>query len=117
LKKMTLFYSVFRKEVGIECNTIIDCYRALHLYKCRQYDEVVHLCERILYEPDLQRDLREFSFANILILPPLNSFFDGDVQSLLGFHTLFYYLSPLNDNMRKVALTYGSTFEHFLPIV
>ena len=104
LENMTSFYSVIRKDFGIQCNTV-DCYRALYLYKCRQYDEVLHLCERILHEPDLQSDLKEFAFANVLLLPPLDSFFDGDVQSLLGFHTLFYYLSPPNDDMRNVGLT------------
>jgi len=44
--------------------------------------------------------LKEFSFANISVIPPLDSCFDGDVQSLLGFHTLFYYLAPpLDDNL------------------
>ena len=105
LENMTSFYSVIRKDFDIQCNTA-DCYRALYLYKCRQYDEVLHLCERILNEPDLQSDLKEFAFANVLLLPPLDSFFDRDVQSLLGFHTLFYYLSPLNDDMRKFECNY-----------
>ena len=112
LESMTSFYSVIRKEFGIQCNTA-DCYRALYLYKCRQYDEVLHLCERILKEPDLQSDFNEFAFANVLLLPPLDSFFDRDVQSLLGFHTLFYYLSPLNDDMCKFECTAESTFAHF----
>ena len=112
LENMTSFYNVIRKDFGIQCNTV-DCYRALYLYKCRQYDEVLHLCERILHEPDLQSDLKEFAFANVLLLPPLDSFFDGDVQSLLGFHTLFYYLSPLNDDMQKFKLTADSTFAHW----
>ena len=111
---MTSFYSVIRKDFGIQCNTV-DCYRALYLYKCRQYDEVLHLCERILHEPDLQSDLKEFAFANVLLLPPLDSFFDGDVQSLLGFHTLFYYLSPLNDDMRNLSLLPSQRLHNFLP--
>ena len=109
---MTSFYSVIRKDFGIQCNTV-DCYRALYLYKCRQYDEVLQLCEQILHEPDLQSDFKEFAFANVLVLPPLDSFFDRDVQSLLGFHTLFCYLSPLNDDLRKFECTCESTFSHF----
>jgi len=42
-----------------------------------------------LKDTDLHNDLKEFSFANVLLMPPLDSFFDRDVQSLLGFHTLF----------------------------
>ena len=103
LENMTSFYSVIRKDFGIQCNTV-DCYRALYLYKCRQYDEVLHLCERILQEPDLQSDLKKFAFANVLVMPPLDSFFDRDVQSLVGLHTLFYFLSPLNDDLRKFKL-------------
>ena len=102
---------MFHNDFGIKCNTV-DCYRALYLYKCRQYDQVLHLCERILHEPDLQSDLKEFSFANVLLLPPLDSYFDRDIQSLLGFHTLFYYLSPLNNDMGKIESNDESTFEH-----
>ena len=111
LENMILFYHVIRKDFGIQCNTA-DCYRALYLYKCRQYDQVFDLCERILHEPDLQRDLKEFSFANVLLLPPLETYFDRDLQSLLGFHTLFYYLSPLNNDTGKVEPNSKSTFEH-----
>ena len=48
-----------------------------------------HLCERILKDPDLHNELKEFPFANVLLMPTIDSFFDRDVQSLLGFHTLF----------------------------
>ena len=92
LENMTSFYSVIRVDFRVNCNTV-DCYRALYLYKCRQYDELLQLCERKLREPDLQNSLHEFSFANVLLLAPFDYFFDTDVQSLLGFHTLFYYLS------------------------
>src|SRR5688572_33262498 len=34
LENMTSFYSVIRKDFSIQCNTT-DCYRPLHLYKCR----------------------------------------------------------------------------------
>src|SRR6218665_1277139 len=101
LENMASFYRLNRKDVGYDCNTT-DCYRALYLYKCCQYDEAFRLCERILKDPDLHNALREFSFTNVLLLPPLDSFFDKDVQTLLGFHTLFYYLSPLNDDLMKV---------------
>ena len=91
LEYMTSFYNVLRKDFGIQCNTV-DCYRGLEFYKCCQYDQALQLCERILKEPDLQKHLKEFSMVNVLLFPPLDSFFDRDVQSLLGFHTLFYYL-------------------------
>ena len=54
LENMTSFYNAICKDFGIHCNTV-DCYRAAYLYKCRKYPEVLHLCERILDEPDLQR--------------------------------------------------------------
>jgi len=110
LKNMTSFYNVIREDFGIQCNTA-DCYRALHLYKCCHYDEVWHLCERILHEPDLESNLKKLALANVLVIPPIDSFFDRDVQSLLGFHTLFYYLSPLNDDMAKCELALESKFE------
>src|SRR6218665_677229 len=112
VENLTSFYTAIRKDVGVNCNTA-DCYRALSLYRCRKYDQVLHLCERILNECELQSDLKEFSFANVFLLPPLDSFFDSDVQSLLGFHTLFYYSSPVNDDMAKVETSVESTFEHW----
>ena len=110
-ENMASFYNVIRKDFN--CNTD-DCYRALYLYKCRQYDEVLYLCDRSLHEPELQNDLREFAFANVLLLPPLDSLFDSDVQSLLGFHTLFYYLFALSDDLGKTELTdNNSPFQHW----
>src|SRR6218665_3416240 len=109
---MTSFYNVICKEFGILCNTA-DCYRALYLYNCRKYDELLHLCEQILNEPDLTSELKEFSFANVLVIPPLDSFFDRDVQSLLGIHTLFYCLFPLNDDSGKLESTKESPFEQW----
>src|SRR6218665_3954078 len=109
---MTSFYNVICKEFGILCNTA-DCYRALYLYNCRKYDELLHLCEQILNEPDLTSELKKFSFVNVLVIPPLDSFFDRDVQSLLGFRTLFYYLFPLNDDLGKLEFTSGSRFEQW----
>src|SRR6218665_2502740 len=112
LENMTSFYNLILKDFGLQCN-IVDCYRALYLYKCLQYDEVLYLSGIILNEPDLCSNLTELSFANVLVIPPFDSFFDGDVQSLLGFHTLFYYLSPLNDDLRKSDISSNSTFEHW----
>src|SRR6218665_420927 len=111
LENMTSFYSVILKDFGIRCNTV-DCYHALYFYKCLLYDEVLHLCEIILNEPDLHSDLEGISFANVSVIPPLNSFFDGDVQSLLGFHTLFYHLSSLNDDLQK-SMTKESSFQYW----
>ena len=102
---------MIRNDFGIQCNTV-DCYRALYLYKCRQYDTVLRLCERILRESEMKNDFKVFAFTNVLLLPPFDSFFDRDVQSLLGFHTLCYYLSPLNDDMRKFGKTVNPDFEH-----
>src|SRR6218665_3265838 len=109
---MTSFYNVIRKDFGVSCNTA-DCYRALCLYKCCEYDKVLHLCERILMEPDLKSEFKELAFANVLVIPPLDSFFDRDVQSLLGFHTLFYYLFPLNDDLVKLESIAELAFEHW----
>ena len=104
------------KDFAIQCNTA-DCYRALNLYKCRRYNELLNLCELSLHAPDLQSDLKKYSFANVLVFPPLDSLFDGDLQSLLGFHTLFYYLSPHNDDLWKFRNTCISIkaldFEHW----
>src|SRR6218665_6787 len=107
---MTSFYNVICKEFGILCNTA-DCYRALYLNNCRKHDELLHLCEQILNEPDLTSELKKFSFANILVIPPLDSFFDRDVQSLLGFHTLFYCLFLLNDDLGKLECIAELAFE------
>ena len=90
-----------------------DCYRALNLYNCRKYDEVLHQCERIMKEPDLRSELKKLAFANVLVIPPLDSFFDRDVQSLLGFHTLFYYLFPLNDDLGKLESIAEFAFEQW----
>src|SRR6218665_3858104 len=112
VENITSFNDVIRNDFDLICNTA-DCYRALYLYKCRKCDELLHLCERILRGPDMQNDSKEFSYANIFVLPPLDFFFDGDVQSLLGFHTLFYSLSPLNGDLWKLEFTAESTFEHW----
>src|SRR6218665_560049 len=91
LQYMTYFYQAINKEFGIDCGTV-DCYRAAYLYKCQKYPEVLHLCERILNKPDLRNSLRELAFANIMVFPPLDLFFDTDVHCLLGVHTLAYCL-------------------------
>src|SRR6218665_1515396 len=57
LENMTSFYNAIRKDFGFSCNTA-DCYRALYLYKCRQYDKALHLCEQILKDSNLQNDLK-----------------------------------------------------------
>ena len=74
LENFTSFYNVIYEDFGIQCHTIIDCYRALYFCKCRQYDKVLDLCEGILHEPDLQSNLKEFAIANVLVLPPLDCF-------------------------------------------
>src|SRR6218665_3366405 len=101
LENMTSFYNMIRKDFGVNCNTA-DCYRALYLYKCRKYDQVMRLCEQILKDSDLRNDLKKFAFANVLLLPPFDYFFERDVQSLLGFHTLFYYLNSLNNDLEEI---------------
>ena len=111
LENMTSFYNAICKDFGIRCNTV-DCYRAAYLYNCRKYPEVLHLCERILEEPDLQSDLKEFAFANVIVMTPLDAYFDRDVQCLLGFHTLFCYLSARNEHLWKIKCTSESTFQN-----
>src|SRR6218665_115786 len=112
VENMTSFYSVILKDFGVECN-IVDCYSALYLYKCRHYDEVLQLCERILNEPDWKKpDVKDCLFTYVFVTPPFDSFFDGEVQCLLAFLTIFNHLSPLNDDLHKcdAHVTNDSTF-------
>ena len=111
-ENVVLFYDILCKDFTIKCNTA-DCYRALYLYKCRQYKELLNLCERILQEPDLGSDLNNFSFAKVLTAPPLDCLFDLDIQSLLGFHKLYYHLSPLNVDVHKARDAYSKFKEGF----
>src|SRR6218665_2376572 len=97
LENMTSFYNALSQDFNIHCNTA-DCYRASYLYQCRKYQEVSTLCERILNESDLRCDLKELSFANVMVLPPLDLFFDTDVRCLLGIQTLAYYLQPSSED-------------------
>src|SRR6218665_2070828 len=117
LEHIKLFYRAICRDFGIQCNTI-DCYLALYLYKLRQYDETLHLCERIMKEPDPQSDFKNLALTNVLVIPSLHLLFDGDVQSLLGFHSLFWNLSPLIDNARKsgaeASAKYGQLFALFV---
>src|SRR6218665_2457078 len=113
---MTSFYSAIRKDFGIRCNTI-DCYRALHFYKCRQYDKTLHLCERILKESDLQSDFKHLALTNVLVLPSLLLFFDGDVQALIGFHSLFWYVSPVVDDVRDLDAATEAEFAHLFALL
>src|SRR6218665_579637 len=109
---MISFYDVIRRDFGLQCNTA-DCYRAMLLYRYRKYDEVMQLCEAIPQDYELQSDIKGLTFGNVLLVPPLDTFFDENVQALLGFHTLFYCLSPLNDGFRKLKLGDESMFAHF----
>jgi len=115
LDNMSFFETVLGEDFDIQFN-VVDCYRALYLYNCRKYEKMISLCQRILCEPDVPGDLKEHAFANVLLLPPLDSFFDREVQSLLGFHTLYYYLSPLKDEMSKCVLTAESLFAHWFAL-
>src|SRR6218665_3983159 len=98
LGNMTLFYNAIRTDFDIDCSTV-DCYRAAFLYQCHKYPEVYQLCDRILNARDLGNDLKELAFANVMILPPLDSYFDRDIQCLLGLHTLVSNLLPSNANL------------------
>src|SRR6218665_1918341 len=100
LGNMTLFYNAIRNDFDIDCSTV-DCYRAAFLYQCNKYSEVYQLCEKILNERDLRSDLKELAFANVMILPPLDSYFDRDIQCLLGLHTLVSNRSPSNAVLLK----------------
>jgi len=112
LENMASFYKVIYRDFGLHGN-IVECYRALYLYKCRKYDEVQQLCQRVLHEPDLKNEAKGLTLANILMLPPVDAFFDEDVQSLLGFHTLLYYLSPLREPMLKYMNIEYSTYPYW----
>jgi len=96
------------KNFDIDCSTV-DCYRAAYLYQYRKYREVFQLCERILSEPDLREDLKEIAFANVLVLPPLDLLFHTDVQCLLGFYTLAYYLLVTYEDSEGIKLSKLST--------
>ena len=73
-----------------------------------------HLCNQIILdESDLQSNMKRLALANVLLLPPLDSFFDEDVQSLLGFHTLFCYLSHLREGERISECIKNSTLAHW----
>ena len=74
LQNLMLFYNAICKDFDIQCSTV-DCYRAAYLYQRRKYPEILDLCERILNKPDLQCDLKEFAFANVIVLPPISLFF------------------------------------------
>ena len=100
LENIASYYIDIGKDFGIHRNTA-DCYKALYLYKCRRYDEVLNLCEQILEEPIRQSSFLELAWANVLLMPLLSSFFDADVQSLLGFQTLCNKLSHVNNDMQK----------------
>jgi len=111
LENMASFYYAIGKDFGIHCN-VVDCYRAAHLYQRRNYPEVLNLCERILDKPELQSDLKQLAFTNVMVVPPLDSFFDTDVQCLLGLHTLACCLSPLNGVSEETEDIRWSEFQH-----
>jgi len=112
LQNMTSCYNAICRKVGIDWN-VVDCYRAAYLCKCCRYREIdFDLCDKILHEPDQQKSLREIKFANVTVLPPLDTFFDSDIQCVVGLHTLAYYLSPLNDVLQKREVNDTSTFQH-----
>src|SRR6218665_3765881 len=112
LETMSSFYSAICNDFHIRCTTI-DCYRAAYLYKSRNYREVLHSCEKIIAEPDLHIDLKELAFANAMILPPLDSFFDRDIQCLLGFYTLFHCLLVSMEDLLKMEKTTAVTIKQF----
>src|SRR6218665_1892739 len=107
--KMTSFYDPIRRDFDIDCSGTVDCYRAAYLYQRRKYPEVLHLCERILNEPDLKTDLKELAFANVIILPPLDSLFDREIQNLLGFRTLVSDLSQSSEDLWEIQDSEMST--------
>ena len=101
---MISFHNVIRKDFNVQWNTADSC-RALYLYKHRHYNELLNLCELFLRGPDLQSNLKKFSCANVLVLPTLYSLFDKEVKSLFEFNTLFYYLTPLDNDLQRVEGT------------
>src|SRR6218665_361310 len=89
---MASFYDSIGRDFDIHCSTV-DCYRAAYLYNCRKYPEVLHLCDKIIKEMDLQSGLKELAIANVMLVPPLDIFFDKDIQCFLGLHTLVCLLA------------------------
>src|SRR6218665_2757118 len=110
LEYMTSFYNKISKDFDIDCSTV-DCYRAAYLYQCRKYEDVLPLCERILNEPDSRSDFKELSFANVMLLPPLDLFLDTDVQCLLGVHTLACLLLVSGGNLLEREVSEISTLQ------
>lgn len=102
LELLKSFYNSVLKDFGIDCK-LVSCYEALYMYKCRRYSDVVSICNSILQEAEPDHNLERFAFANILALPPLDSFFDRDIQSLLGFQILFWYLLPQPDEHESLV--------------
>src|SRR6218665_2424159 len=110
LEYMTLFYNEIYKDFAIDCSTV-DCYRAAYLYHCRKYEEVLPLCERILNKPDSRSDFQELAFAIVMVFPPLDLFFDTDVQCLLGVHTLAYSLLVSSKDLWESVVSKISTLQ------
>ena len=65
--KTLLIVLVWYAEFGMQCNTA-DCYRALYLFTCHQYDEVMSLCETILHDPELQCDITNLTLTSVLLV-------------------------------------------------
>src|SRR6218665_2437295 len=107
---MMSFYSEFSKEFIIDCSRV-DCYCAAYLHQCRKYAEDLTFCERILNEPDSRSDFQELAFANVMVLPPLDIFFDTDVQCLLGVHTLACLLLVSSKYLRESRVSEISTLQ------
>src|SRR6218665_122405 len=100
LQNVALFFNTINNAFGIPSNTV-ECYRALYLYKCRKYNEVQYLCELILQKPDLSGNMSgPLSLENVSVVSPLDSFFDEDIQCLIGVFILFCYLSRLHESDR-----------------
>src|SRR6218665_4151164 len=110
LEYMTSFYNEISKDFDIDCSTV-DCYRAAYLYQCRKYEDVLILCERILNEPDSMSDSKELAIANVMVFPPLDLFFDTDIQCLLGVHTLACLLLVSSKYLRERGVSEISTLQ------
>ena len=88
---ITKFYIAIQKDFGFQCNTAV-CYRALYLYKCRRYDEVMHLCEEILHEPDLHDDLKKLDLRMFWLYHRLTTCLTMTCSLYLDFtHSVIFY--------------------------
>ena len=60
--------------------------------------------------------MKDIVLSNVLLVPPFDSFFDGDIQRLPGFDIFsdYMYVSPLKDDTTKFKVAADLKIEHWL---